>query len=39
MAIAAGSLFANVILAGKPGARERYLKLISSGRRTIPTNW
>jgi oligoendopeptidase F len=29
--IAAGSLFADAILQGRPGARERYLKLISSG--------
>jgi len=29
--IAASSLLADDILAGKPGARERYLKLISSG--------
>ena len=29
--VSAGSLFANDILAGKPGAREKYLQLISSG--------
>ena len=34
--IAAGSLFADAILAGKPGARERYLKLISSGGSDYP---
>src|SRR5438105_7162238 len=34
--ISAGSLFADDILAGKPGARERYLKLISSGGADYP---
>ena len=34
--ISAGSLFADDILAGKPGARERYLKLISSGGSDYP---
>jgi len=34
--ISAGSLFAEDILAGKPGARERYLKLISSGGSDYP---
>jgi oligoendopeptidase F len=34
--IAASSLFAEDILAGKPGARERYLKLISSGGADYP---
>jgi oligoendopeptidase F len=34
--ISAGSLFAADILAGKPGARERYLKLISSGGSSYP---
>ena len=34
--IAASSLFAEAILQGKPGARERYLKLISSGGSDYP---
>ena len=34
--IAASSLLADEILAGKPGARERYLKLISSGSAGYP---
>lgn len=34
--IAAGSLFADAILQGKPGARERYLKLISAGGSDYP---
>jgi oligoendopeptidase F len=34
--IAAGSLFADDILAGKPGARERYLKLLSAGGSDYP---
>ena len=34
--ISAGSLFAEDILAGKPGARERYLKLISAGGSNYP---
>lgn len=34
--IAAGSLFADAILQGKPGARERYLKLLSSGGSDYP---
>jgi len=34
--ISAGSLFADDILAGKPGARERYLKLLSSGGSDYP---
>jgi len=34
--ISAGSLFAEDILAGKPGAREKYLKLISSGGSDYP---
>jgi oligoendopeptidase F len=34
--IAASSLLADDILAGKPGARERYLKLISSGAADYP---
>jgi oligoendopeptidase F len=34
--ISAGSLFADDILAGKPGARARYLKLISSGGSDYP---
>jgi oligoendopeptidase F len=34
--ISAGSLFAEDILAAKPGARERYLKLISSGGSNYP---
>ena len=34
--IAAGSLFAADILAGKPGARERYLKLLSAGGSDYP---
>jgi oligoendopeptidase F len=34
--ISAGSLFADDILAGKPGAREKYLKLISSGGSNYP---
>ena len=34
--IAASSLFADAILEGKPGARERYLKLISSGASDYP---
>jgi oligoendopeptidase F len=34
--ISAGSLFAEDILAGKPGARERYLKLLSSGGSNYP---
>ena len=34
--IAASSLFAEAILAGKPGARARYLKLISSGASDYP---
>jgi oligoendopeptidase F len=36
--IAASSLLADEILAGKPGARERYLKLISSGSGDYPYN-
>ncbi len=34
--IAAGSLFADAILKGEPGARERYLKLLSSGGSDYP---
>jgi len=34
--ISAGSLFADDILSGKPGAREKYLKLISSGGSDYP---
>jgi oligoendopeptidase F len=34
--IAASSLFADAILRGEPGARERYLKLISSGSADYP---
>ncbi|HZZ92042.1 MAG TPA: oligoendopeptidase F [Usitatibacter sp.] len=34
--IAASSLFADDILAGKPGVRERYLKLLSSGGSDYP---
>ena len=34
--IAAGSLFADAILKGEPGARERYLKLLSSGNSDYP---
>jgi oligoendopeptidase F len=34
--IAAGSLFADDILAGKPGVRERYLKLLSAGGSDYP---
>ena len=34
--IAAGSLFADAILKGKPGARESYLKLISAGGSDYP---
>ena len=34
--IAAGSLFADDILAGKPGARERYLQLLSAGGSDYP---
>ena len=34
--IAASSLFADAILKGEPGARERYLKLISSGSSDYP---
>jgi oligoendopeptidase F len=34
--IAASSLFAEAILQGKPGARERYLKLLSSGGADYP---
>ncbi len=34
--IAAAQLFAEAILQGKPGARERYLKLISSGGSDYP---
>ena len=34
--ISAGSLFADEILQGKPGARERYLKLLSSGSADYP---
>ena len=34
--IAAGSLFADAILKGEPGARERYLKLLSSGSSDYP---
>ena len=34
--ISAGSLFAEAILQGRPGARERYLKLISSGGSDYP---
>jgi oligoendopeptidase F len=34
--IAASSLFADAILKGEPGARERYLKLISSGGSDYP---
>ena len=34
--IAASSLFAEAILQGKPGARERYLKLISAGGSDYP---
>jgi oligoendopeptidase F len=34
--IAASSLFAEAILEGKPGARERYLKLLSSGSSDYP---
>ncbi|HUQ29543.1 MAG TPA: oligoendopeptidase F [Usitatibacter sp.] len=34
--VSAGSLFADDILSGKPGARERYLKLISSGGSDYP---
>ncbi|HUP30338.1 MAG TPA: oligoendopeptidase F, partial [Usitatibacter sp.] len=34
--ISAGSLFAQAILEGRPGARERYLKLISAGGSDYP---
>ena len=34
--ISAGSLFAEDILSGKPGAREKYLKLLSSGGADYP---
>jgi oligoendopeptidase F len=34
--IAAGSLFADAILQGKPGAREKYLNLLSSGGADYP---
>jgi oligoendopeptidase F len=34
--IAAGSLFADAILKGEPGARERYLKLLASGGSDYP---
>ena len=34
--IAAGSLFAQAILKGEPGARERYLKLLESGSSDYP---
>jgi oligoendopeptidase F len=34
--IAAGSLFADAILKGEPGARERYIKLLSSGSSDYP---
>jgi len=34
--ISAGSLFADEILRGTPGARERYLKLLSSGSSDYP---
>lgn len=34
--IAAGSLFADAILKGEPGARARYLKLLSSGGSDYP---
>jgi oligoendopeptidase F len=34
--ISAGSLFAEAILQGRPGARERYLKLLSSGGSDYP---
>ena len=34
--IAAGSLFADAILKGEPGARERYLKLLSAGGSDYP---
>jgi len=34
--VSAGSLFADDILSGKPGAREKYLKLISSGGSDYP---
>ena len=34
--VSAGSLFADDILSGKPGAREKYLKLISSGGSNYP---
>jgi oligoendopeptidase F len=34
--ISAGSLFAEAILKGEPGARERYLKLLSSGSSDYP---
>ncbi|MEO7743692.1 MAG: oligoendopeptidase F [Usitatibacter sp.] len=34
--IAAGSLFADAILQGKPGAREKYLNLLSSGGSDYP---
>ncbi len=34
--IAAGSLFADAILEGKPGAREKYLNLLSSGGADYP---
>lgn len=34
--IAAGSLFAEAILQGRPGARERYLKLLSAGGSDYP---
>ena len=35
-AISAGSLFAERILKGEPGAREKYLKLLSSGGSDYP---
>ena len=34
--IAAGSLFADAILEGRPGAREKYLNLLSSGGADYP---
>ena len=34
--VAAGSLFADAILKGEPGARARYLKLLSSGSSDYP---
>jgi oligoendopeptidase F len=34
--VSAGSLFADDILSGKPGAREKYLKLLSSGGSDYP---